>query len=142
MNDPTWISVLPPVLAIVLAIANSKLKVFEDPRIDVVADMLPGSNCGACGYPGCRGFSEKVVNGEVQPSGCPVGGADTAAIIADFLGVDAGEALKKTARLLCAGGDDVAEGYKAAGARCGVRVAQGHLDLYTERFLKHCAQPG
>jgi RnfABCDGE-type electron transport complex B subunit len=95
-------------LAIVLAIANSKLKVFEDPRIDVVADMLPGSNCGACGYPGCRGFSEKVVNGEVQPSGCPVGGADTAAIIADFLGVEAGEALKKTARLLCAGGNDVA----------------------------------
>ena len=95
-------------LAIVLAIANSKLKVFEDPRIDIVADMLPGSNCGACGYPGCRGFSEKVVNGEVQPSGCPVGGADTAAVIADFLGVEAGEALKKTARLLCAGGNDVA----------------------------------
>lgn len=95
-------------LAIVLAIANSKLKVFEDPRIDVVADLLPGSNCGACGYPGCRGFAEKVVGGEVQPSGCPVGGADTANAVADFLGVEAGEALKKTARLLCAGGDDVA----------------------------------
>jgi Na+-translocating ferredoxin:NAD+ oxidoreductase RNF subunit RnfB len=95
-------------LAVVLAIANSKLKVFEDPRIDVVTDMLPGSNCGACGYPGCRGFAEKVVNGEVQPSGCPVGGADTAGVIADFLGVDAGEAVKKTARLLCAGGSDVA----------------------------------
>lgn len=95
-------------LAVVLAIANSKLKVFEDPRIDVVSDLLPGSNCGACGYPGCRGFAEKVVAGEVQPSGCPVGGPDGAAIIADYLGVDAGEAEKKVARLLCAGGDDVA----------------------------------
>lgn len=95
-------------LAVVLAIANSKLKVFEDPRIDVVNDMLPGANCGACGFPGCRGFAEKVVNGEVQPSGCPVGGALTAGAVADFLGVEAGEAVKKTARLLCAGGSDVA----------------------------------
>jgi RnfABCDGE-type electron transport complex B subunit len=95
-------------LAVVLAIANSKLKVFEDPRIDVVSDLLPGSNCGACGYPGCRGFAEKVVAGEVQPSGCPVGGSEGAEIIADYLGVDAGEAEKKVARLLCAGGTDVA----------------------------------
>jgi len=95
-------------LAIVLAVANSKLKVFEDPRIDSVNDMLPGNNCGACGLPGCRAFAEKAVSGEIKPSDCPVGGSETAGTIAEYLGVDAGEAIKKIARLQCAGGTDVA----------------------------------
>lgn len=96
------------VLAIVLAVANSKLKVFEDPRIDNVNDMLPGNNCGACGLPGCRAFAEKAVSGEVKPSGCPVGGAETAETIAEYLGVEAGDAVKMVARLQCAGGTNVA----------------------------------
>ena len=95
-------------VAIVLAVANFKLKVFEDPRIDDVQDMLPNSNCGACGQPGCRVFAEKVVAGDVQPSGCTVGGAETATIVADYLGIDAGERVETTARLLCAGGTNVA----------------------------------
>jgi electron transport complex protein RnfB len=95
-------------LAIVLAVANLKLKVFEDPRIDQVNDMLPGNNCGACGLPGCRAFAEKTVSGEVTPSDCPVGSPDDAQEIADYLGIEAGEAVKRVARLMCAGGNDVA----------------------------------
>ena len=95
-------------LAVVLAIANSRLKVWEDPRIDAVQSMLPNNNCGACGLPGCRAFAEKVVEGAVQPVGCTVGGAQTASRIATYLGVDAGEAVRRTARLLCAGGATVA----------------------------------
>jgi H+/Na+-translocating ferredoxin:NAD+ oxidoreductase subunit B len=95
-------------LGVVLAIANSKLKVFEDPRIDTVQDILPGTNCGACGLPGCRLFAEKAVAGEIQPSECRVGGPETATIVADYLGVDAGEVDKEVARLLCAGGSNVA----------------------------------
>ncbi len=95
-------------LAVILAVANIKLKVFEDPRIDQVNDMLPGNNCGACGLPGCRAFAEKTVSGDIKPSECPVGSADAAAEIADLLGIDVGEAVKKVARLLCAGGTDVA----------------------------------
>jgi H+/Na+-translocating ferredoxin:NAD+ oxidoreductase subunit B len=95
-------------LAVVLAVANSRLKVFEDPRIDDVQRMLPNNNCGACGLPGCRAFAEKVVAGEIQPVGCTVGGAVTAKRVAEYLGVDAGQAVKRTARLLCAGGTNVA----------------------------------
>ncbi len=95
-------------LGVVLAIANSKLKVFEDPRIDNVQDILPGTNCGACGLPGCRLFAEKAVAGEIQPSECRVGGPETAGTVADYLGVDAGEVDKEVARLLCAGGSNVA----------------------------------
>lgn len=96
------------VLAIILAIANSKLKVFEDPRIDKVEEMLPGANCGACGLPGCRAFAEDVIKGESKPSGCTVGGPETASEVADFLGIDPGSSVRKIARLLCAGGTDVA----------------------------------
>jgi RnfABCDGE-type electron transport complex B subunit len=95
-------------LAIILAIANSKLKVFEDPRIDTVEEMLPGANCGACGQPGCRAFAEDVIAGRSQPSACSVGGPETAEQVASFLGIDPGSAVRKVARLLCAGGTDKA----------------------------------
>ncbi len=94
--------------ASVLAFAHTKLYVWEDPRLDVVAGMLPNVNCGACGLAGCRQFAENVVAGRIKPSGCTVSNSDTHAAIADFLGVDAGTADKRVARLLCAGGTDVA----------------------------------
>ena len=96
------------VFAIFIALAYSKLRVQEDPRIDVVASMLPGANCGACGLPGCRGFAEQAVAGKIQPAACNVVSADGAAAIASYLGVEAGQANKKVARLLCAGGTNVA----------------------------------
>jgi Na+-translocating ferredoxin:NAD+ oxidoreductase RNF subunit RnfB len=52
------ISGLTLILATALVLANRKLYVFEDPRIDVVEEMLPHTNCGACGFPGCRPFAE------------------------------------------------------------------------------------
>lgn len=96
------------VFATLIAIANRRLKVWEDPRIDVVAGMLPGANCGACGVPGCRAFAEKLVAGEGQPAGCNVADASTKEEIASYLGVDAGQATKVVARMLCAGGIHVA----------------------------------
>lgn len=91
-----------------IALANRKLSVWEDPRIDVVAGMLPGANCGACGAPGCRAFAELAVAGKQQPSACNVLNAEGVDAIAAFLGVDAGQANKRVARLLCAGGANVA----------------------------------
>ncbi len=88
----------------VLALAYRFLRVEEDPRLDLVEEMLPGSNCGACGEPGCRGLAEKLVAGEVQPAKCTVSSPEGLVSIAEFLGVDAGEEEKRVARLHCAGG--------------------------------------
>ncbi|HVX39549.1 MAG TPA: (Fe-S)-binding protein [Gemmatimonadaceae bacterium] len=96
------------VFAVFIAMAYWKLRVYEDPRIDAVAALLPGANCGACGFPGCRGFAESAVAGKVQPAQCNVITGDGAAAIATYLGVDAGQANKRVARLLCAGGTNVA----------------------------------
>jgi Na+-translocating ferredoxin:NAD+ oxidoreductase RNF subunit RnfB len=89
---------------IVLAVAYRFLKVDEDPRIQAVEGMLPGSNCGACGEPGCRALAEKVVGGGTPPSKCTVSSPDRIAEIAEYLGVDAGASEKRVARLRCAGG--------------------------------------
>lgn len=89
---------------VILAIAYRLLKVEEDPRIQQTESLLPGTNCGACGEPGCAPFAEALVLGKVQPSGCTVASADAIDEIAEFLGVDAGAADKRVARLKCAGG--------------------------------------
>ena len=47
--------------AVVLYFVAQKFKVYEDPRIDAVESMLPGANCGGCGYPGCRGLADALV---------------------------------------------------------------------------------
>jgi Na+-translocating ferredoxin:NAD+ oxidoreductase RNF subunit RnfB len=91
-----------------IALANKRFHVDEDPRIDTVTELLPGSNCGACGQAGCRAFAEALVKGVVQPAGCTVMGPADREGVAGFLGVDAGEAVKRVARLLCAGGSNVA----------------------------------
>ena len=91
-----------------IALANAKLKVWEDPRISSVEEALPGANCGACGYAGCRAFAEATVDGIVAPAGCTVMGEEDRDDVAALLGVSAGEANKQVARLLCAGGSDVA----------------------------------
>jgi Na+-translocating ferredoxin:NAD+ oxidoreductase subunit B len=91
-----------------IAVATRRLWVWEDPRIDQVAAMLPGSNCGACGQPGCRAFAENVIAGRIQPAQCTVMNAGDVNAVADYLGVEAGAANRRVARLLCGGGSDLA----------------------------------
>jgi len=91
-----------------IALAHKKLHVWEDPRIDAVTGMLPGSNCGACGFAGCRSFAEGLIGGAAQPAGCTQLPPDSIEEVAQYLGVEAGEAVRRVARLLCAGGADVA----------------------------------
>ena len=96
------------ILASVLVIANRRLFVYEDPKIDDVEELLPHSNCGACGTAGCRVFAEKLVAGELQPGACTVNSTEMNQIIATFLGVELGSHEKRVARLACAGGSNVA----------------------------------
>lgn len=103
-----FMAVLGVALAGLLAAANRKLYVWEDPRIGEVEELLPKSNCGACGQAGCRAFAEKVVEGEIVPAQCTVSAPVQRQAIADLLGVDAGSIEKKVARLACGGGHHVA----------------------------------
>ncbi|MDH3747889.1 MAG: RnfABCDGE type electron transport complex subunit B [Gammaproteobacteria bacterium] len=94
--------------ASLLVLAHRKLHVDEDPRIDAAYQMLPRTNCGACGYPGCLGLAEAMIDGSALPGKCTVINEDEREFIAEFLGVDVGAEEKVVARLACAGGTNVA----------------------------------
>ena len=95
-------------LAAVLAVADKKLYVYEDPRIQEVESLLPKANCGACGCAGCHAFAEKAVLGQIAPGKCTVNTPEGVQAIAALLKVDAGSEEKRVARLACAGGAHVA----------------------------------
>lgn len=63
------LAVMGLLLGLGLAYANEVLKVEIDERIEKVIELLPGYNCGACGFPGCAGFGEAIVEGEVSKLG-------------------------------------------------------------------------
>lgn len=89
-----------------LALASQKFAVEIDPRVIAVREVVPGANCGACGYPGCDGFANAVVKGIAPVNGCPVGGADCAKNIASIMGLDAGDSVKQVAKVLCKGDEE------------------------------------
>ncbi len=98
------LAVLGAVLAAVLWVVAWKFKVVEDPRIDDVEKMLPGANCGGCGFAGCRAFAGTVVASEDMGAlFCPVGGGDTMKAIASFLGRAAVEREPQVAVVRCGG---------------------------------------
>jgi Na+-translocating ferredoxin:NAD+ oxidoreductase RNF subunit RnfB len=96
------------VFAALIAGVHGRFRVYVDPRIEAAVELLPGTNCGACGTPGCRAFAEVLVAGGHQPADCTVMGPAEIEAVAQLLGVDAGESNERVARLLCAGGGDVA----------------------------------
>ena len=64
--------------AVLLYVVSLYFKVEEDPRIDLVTAVLPGANCGGCGFAGCRNFAEACVKaGGIEGLACPVGGEPT-----------------------------------------------------------------
>lgn len=63
------------IASVLLYVVARQFAVEEDPRIDLVQAVLPGANCGGCGFAGCRNFAEACVKaGSIQGVNCPVGG--------------------------------------------------------------------
>lgn len=92
------------VAALILYILASKFKVYEDPKIDMVEEVLPGANCGGCGYTGCRAFAEAIVNkDDLDGFYCPVGGNECMKHIAEILGKEAVETTPQVAVVRCNG---------------------------------------
>ena len=79
------------VAAVILYVCSKRFAVKEDPRIAQVTEVLPGANCGGCGFPGCSGMADALVKGadagSLEGLNCPVGGADVMGKVADLLGM-------------------------------------------------------
>lgn len=74
--------------AVLLAFLSKKLKVEDDPRVENVLKLLPGANCGACGFSGCRAFAEAVVKNSNIFSGCIPGRETVNNAIVNLLGLN------------------------------------------------------
>lgn len=90
--------------ALLLYLVARRFHVEEDPRIDAIAELLPGANCGGCGRKGCRDFAaECVARGSLSGLYCPVGGDEVMRRIAAIIGVEATTAAPRVAVLRCGG---------------------------------------
>ena len=93
------------VCAAVLCMASKFMYVKTDERVSKIEDCLPGTNCGACGYPGCTGYALALVGseGEIKCTLCIPGGDDAARKISAIMGVEAEEVSAKLAFVRCRG---------------------------------------
>ena len=90
--------------AIMLYAASKKFEVYEDPRISQVQEVLPGANCGGCGYPGCSGFATACVKADsLDGLLCPVGGMPVMSKVASVLGKEVSNLEPMVAVVRCNG---------------------------------------
>ena len=97
------------ILGFFLSFSSEKFKVEVDERETAILDVLPGNNCGGCGYAGCSGLAAAIVKGEAPVSGCPVGGDPVAAKVGEIMGQKVEKGVKKVAFVKCSGTCDKAE---------------------------------
>ena len=95
------------VASVILYYVSKRFAVQEDPRLGKVAEVLPGANCGGCGFPGCSGMADALVRaadkGSLEGLNCPVGGAVVMSQVADLLGMTVTQSEPMVAVVRCNG---------------------------------------
>lgn len=86
-----------------LAVADKFLTEPKDEKLEALEEMMPGANCGGCGFAGCSAYAEAVYKGKVLPGLCAPGGVALANKMAEVLGVEVQMAQKKVAYIFCSG---------------------------------------
>ena len=76
------------IIGLALGISAIKFRVDGDPMIEKIDSILPQTQCGQCGYPGCKPYATAIASGEADINQCPPGGDDGIHKLADLLGVD------------------------------------------------------
>lgn len=98
------LGILGLVLAVVLYLVAQKFKVEEDPRIDQIVELLPGANCGGCGFPGCRGLATALASAtDIEGLVCPVSSGEVMQQIGVVLGQEIKASAPKIAVVRCNG---------------------------------------
>jgi len=82
------LSILAVLFGLLLGFAAIRFRVEGNPLVDQIDAILPQTQCGQCGYPGCRPYAEAIASGEADINQCPPGGDAGVAALADLLGRD------------------------------------------------------
>lgn len=101
------VGVIGLVCGIALAVASIALAVPTDEKAEAITEMLPGANCGSCGYSGCAGYASALSKGETSNTAlCNPGGGEVSKQIAEYLGLAAGEIQPMSAVVMCRGSSE------------------------------------
>ncbi|MCD6156443.1 MAG: RnfABCDGE type electron transport complex subunit B [Candidatus Atribacteria bacterium] len=103
------VGVLGLLFGLMLGWFAKKFAVEVNPLVQQIEEILPGANCGACGYPGCSGLAEAIASGNAPVNACPVGGPKVWLAISKLTGASVSEVKPQKALLLCQGGKDAAQ---------------------------------
>ena len=114
MNPIILAIIILPLIGLVagigLGIAAKFMAVKENEKAKALREVLPGANCGACGFSGCSGYAEALSeSANLRTNLCPVGGDEVAEKLSDILGVKAAKTVPMRAVVRCAGSLDVTE---------------------------------
>lgn len=97
------VTVIGIICAAILAIASKVMAVKVDERFPIIRDLLPGANCGACGYAGCDGYATALIEDGVKTNLCTPGGDAVSQALSEALGVDFEDVVEKVAVIHCWG---------------------------------------
>lgn len=98
------------VFGLVLAIASKVFAVQTDERLEPLIEALPGANCGGCGFSGCAGYAQAVIDGTARIGKCAAGGKECADTMARIMGQEPVEMERRVAMVMCSGTDAVPKG--------------------------------
>lgn len=115
----------------VLAIAGKVFAVEKDERYDAILELLPGANCGGCGFAGCASYADAIINEGADVTCCPASTDEARAEIARIMGVQLTKNERLTALVRCNGGNRSKKKFEYAGLSdcvAAMRVAGGPLE--------------
>ncbi len=101
------VTVIGIVAGVILSLSAKFFDVPTNPKIEKVRDALPGANCGGCGYSGCDGYAEAIVNG-ADITLCPICDGNAVKAIGAVMGIETGDVRRKVAIVRCSGTADCA----------------------------------
>ncbi len=96
-------------IGVFLGVAGKKFAVEVDEREEAILGVLPGNNCGGCGYAGCSGLAAAIAKGEAPVGQCPVGGSTVAAQIGAIMGIEADTGTRMVAFVKCSGNTEASK---------------------------------
>jgi len=103
MEAIIFLLVLGIILGLMIAVAGKFFAVEQDPRLETIEELLPGANCGGCGFAGCSDFAKALIANKATPDKCAPMNSENAEKVAEVLGVSAGDSEPQVAVVLCGG---------------------------------------
>ena len=120
---PLFLAAFGGFFSLVLAVADHFLSVAEDPKVEIVERILPGLNCGGCGFSSCNAYAKAIIEGKAEAGLCAPGGESALRMLNSIFSQEV-RIEKKVAVVKCSGGSSQKFSYKGPPS-CSAAVLVG-----------------